>query len=148
GRADQLLGHLDMQRVNILEERGDILVGVFADANPRSGRRLDDAVVHIGYVHYLKHAQALRAQKPTQDILKHERAEVSYMRRGVDRGPASVDAHLAGVNRIERLQAVSHRIVQAYLDHICAMRKTMIVSDASPRSKLSTVLFLRFFGEF
>jgi hypothetical protein len=47
------------------------------------------------------------------------------------------------MNGIERLQIVRQRIVQEYLDHICATRKTVIVSDASPRSKPSSVASLR-----
>ena len=35
GRADQLFGHLDMQRVNILEKRLNVFVGVLADADSR-----------------------------------------------------------------------------------------------------------------
>ncbi len=147
-RADQLFGHLDMQRVNILEERANVFIGVLADADSGSGRRLDDAVVHVGDVHHLQHAQALRAQEPAQHVLKHERAEVPDVRGGVNRGTAGVNAHFARVNGVERLQVVRQRIVQEYLDHICATRKTVIVSDASPRSKPSSALSLRPRGAF
>ena len=49
---------------------------------------------------------------------------------------------------VERLQVVRQRIVEEYLDHICAKRKTVIVSDASPRSKRSYVPSLSLRGEF
>ena len=79
---------------------------------PGSGRRLDDAIVHVGDVHHLHHAQALRVQEPPQHVLKHERAEVSDVREVVDRGSAGVNAHLARMNGVERLQVVRQRIVQ------------------------------------
>ena len=142
-RADQLLGHLDMQCVNILEEPADVFVGVFANADSGGGRRLDDTVVHVGDVHHLHHAQALRFQESPQHVLEHERAKVSDMRGGVDGRPARVNAHFTRVNRVERLQVVGQRIVEAYLDHICATRKTIIVSDASPGSKPSSATSLR-----
>ena len=122
GGADELFGHLDVQRVDVLEKRLDVFFGVLADADARGRGGLDDAVVHVGHVHHLHHAIALRMQEAPQDVLKHERAEIPDVREGVDRGAAGVDAHFAWMNGLQRLDAVRQRVVEAYVGHqgLCA----------------------------
>ena len=122
GGADQFLGHLDVQRVDILEKRLNVFFGVLADADACGRGSLDDAVVHVGDVHHLQHAVALRMQEAAQNVLKHERAEIPDVREGVDRGAAGVDAHFARMHGLQRLEAVRERVVEVYVGHqrLCA----------------------------
>ena len=122
GGADELFGHLDVQRVDILEKRLDVFFGVLANADACGGGSLDDAIVDVGHVHHLHHAVALRMQEAAQNILKHERAEIPDVREGVDGGAAGVDAHLARMNGLQRLDAVRERVVEVYIGHqrLCA----------------------------
>src|SRR5579863_8553513 len=57
------------------------------------------------------------------------------MRGSVNRRAAGVHPDLSRVYRIEWLQVVGQRVVEAYLDHFRAKCKTVIVSDASASSK-------------
>jgi hypothetical protein len=57
------------------------------------------------------------------------------MREVVDRGATGVNAHFAGVQRLERLEAIAERIVEAYLGHIARYARTVILSEAQPGDK-------------
>src|SRR6202034_3104068 len=98
--ADKLFGHLDVQRVDVLEEGLDVFVREFADADSCSGGGLDDAVVHVGDVHHLHHAQPLGFQKAAENVLKHEGAEIADVGAGVNRGAAGIHADFAGMQRL------------------------------------------------
>jgi hypothetical protein len=56
-------------------------------------------------------------QETAQNVLENERAEISDVGVVVDSGAASVDAHFALVERLQRLQAVGQRVVKLYLRH-------------------------------
>ena len=84
---------------------------------PAAAGFLDDAVVHIGEVHHLNDAEALRFQIPPQNILKHKRAEISDVREIVDRRPAGVRADFARHQRNKRLGLSRHRIVKPDFRH-------------------------------
>ena len=106
GRADKLFRHFDIERARVFEKRANIFLRVFADAHAGACGVLDDAVVHVGNVHHLQHAIALRMQEAPQHVLKHERAKIPDMREGINRRPAGVNADFTPVERLERLQAV------------------------------------------
>ena len=58
GGADGFFGLLQVQGVHVLQESFDVFFGVLADGNAGSGGVLDDAIVHVGEVHYLQDAKA------------------------------------------------------------------------------------------
>ena len=55
--ADGFFRLLEVQRVHVLQESFDVFLGVLADGNAGSGGVLDDAIVHVGEVHYLEDAK-------------------------------------------------------------------------------------------
>ena len=85
GGPRDVFGRLEVQRAPVIEIGLNIFVGVLADAHARRRGFLDDAVVHVGEVHHLNDAKALRFQIPPQNILKNKCAEVTDVREIVDR---------------------------------------------------------------
>ena len=118
GRAHHVLGHLERERIDVLEERLDVFLGVFADADAGGRGVGDDAVVHVGDIHHLQHLEAARMQESAQDVLEHEGAEISDVREGVDRGAAGVHADLAGMKRHERFLAAAERVLKDDVAHV------------------------------
>jgi hypothetical protein len=120
---------LQVQRPHIFEERLDVFFGVFADGDAGSGSVLDDAIVHVGKVHYLEHAEAAGEQEAAEYILEDESTKIADMSIIVDRGAAAVDADFALVDGLERLQAVGERVVEAYVCHFQRYGKRKIVAE-------------------
>ena len=118
GGARDMLGRLQIQRAAVVEKCLNVFVRVFADADARRSGLLNDAIVHVGEVHHLNDAKPLRLQIPPQHVLKHKRAEISDVRKIVDRGPARVDAHLAGNQRNKRLRLPAYRVVKLDFRHL------------------------------
>src|SRR4029077_4649828 len=122
-------------------------VRIFAKADARRGRFLNDPIVHVGEIHDLNDAEAFRLQKPPQDILKYERAEITDVSEIVDRGPAGVRMHLAGYQRNKRLRLAGQGVVEADLRlhgsvpaaqfGLCAHGKRVILTDEPRCSKRS-----------
>ena len=92
---------------------------------------MDDAVVHVGEIHYLQDAIAGRAQEAAQNVLKHEGTKISDVREIVDRRAASVDANFALVNRLERFQAICKRVVEADVGGFGGGHESNILADGS-----------------
>jgi len=126
GSPNQLLGHFDVERVNVLEERLDVLLREFADVDSGGGCRVNNAIIHVGHVHHLHHAIPLRAQKAAQDVLKHKGAEIADVGRGVDRRAAGIDSNLARMHGDERLNLATKRVVESYLGHFRACAKRLL----------------------
>ena len=147
GGAGNMFGRLQIQGAAIVQIRLNVFVRVFANADARRRRFLNDAIVHVGEVHHLNDAKSLRLQVPPQDILKHKCAEIPNVSEIVDRRPASVRAHFAGHQRNKRLRLAGHGVVKADLRlrgpvpaaqcGLCAHRKRAILTDARGCSKRS-----------
>ena len=74
---------------------------------------LDDAVVDVGHVGDQPHIHALPAQVTDQDVVLEREPAVTEVRRGVHRGAAEVDAHLAGLAHGELTNLPRGGVVQA-----------------------------------
>jgi len=61
--------------------------------------------------------ESAQLQETPQNILEHERAVIPDMRVVVDRRPARVHAHFAGLLRYEILDFPAQRVVQLNIDH-------------------------------
>ena len=83
-----------------------------------SRRLLNDSVVNVGQVHHLNDPKAPRFQIPPQDVLKHKRAEVSYVRKVVHRRTAGIRANLSGYQRNKWLGLARHRVVKPDFRHL------------------------------
>jgi len=117
GGPRNVFGGLEVQRFPVIEICLDIFIGVFADTYARGSGFLDDAVIHIGQIHYLSDAIASRFQIPPQDVLENKCAKVSDMREVVDRGPARVGANLPLNQRDKWLGFVGQCVVELDLGH-------------------------------
>ena len=74
---------------------------------------LEDLVVHVGHVAHVGDAIAPRAKEANEDVERDERARVPDVRVVVRREPADVEAHVARLERLERLHPLGHRVVEA-----------------------------------
>ena len=136
GGAHGFFGLLEVQRVHVLQESLDVFFGVLADGDAGSGGVLDDAIVHVGEVHYLEDAEAAEEQEAAQYILEDEGTKIADMSIVVDRGAAAVDADFALVEGVEGLEAAGERVVEAYVGHFQDIGKRTIVAEGRVRGKV------------
>src|SRR2546430_16523898 len=94
-RARIMFHPLDPQRVEILEEGLDVLLGELVDRLAVLGGLLDDAVLDVSEVHHLGHAISLLEGDPAQQVLEEEGAEVTDVRYVVDGRTAGIHPTLA-----------------------------------------------------
>ena len=128
-----MLGALDPQRVEILEEGLDVLLRELVDRLAMLGRLLDDAVLDVGQVHHLGDAIPLLEEDAAQQVLEEEGAEVTDMRIIVDGRAAGVHPNVAWLDRHELFQPAAHRVVEAQRRHgISRSSATAWAARASP----------------
>src|SRR5262249_50242726 len=119
---------LEVQHFPVLQERGDVLVGVVADADASRSRVCDDAVVDISEIHDLRDAKAPRPQKSPQDIVENECPEIADVREIVDCRSAGVDADLAWAQGHEGFLAAGQRVLEDNFAHGFSRAASPVVS--------------------
>ena len=94
GRARHLFHRLEPERRGVFPERGNELVGVLAQRHPGVLRAGNRAIVDVGEVHDLVHAEAAQVfEGPPQHVDAHERPEVPDVAAVVHGEAARVHAH-------------------------------------------------------
>ena len=91
---------------------------VLPNAHSSSSGIGDDAVVHIGKIHHLRHFESARLQEAPQNILKHKGTKIPDVRVVVHRRPAAVHAHFARFLRHEGLNFSAQGVMQLNLGHV------------------------------
>ena len=115
GRARCFLDRLEAERLRVLPERGDVLIGICPQVLPCLLRAEDRAVVHVGEVHHLLHFVALEVlQRPAQHVEADEGAEVADVAPGVDGEPAGVHPDRVVAARREILLAASQGVEETH----------------------------------
>ena len=104
------------ESVEIFPEILNIWSREFVDADVLFRRLVDDAVVNIGQVKYVRQFIALIFQIPTQNIAENERPEIADVRKIPDGGPADVHADLVVVKRMKLFDSSSQCVEK--LKHI------------------------------
>ena len=115
GGARALLNRLEAERLGILEECGDPLVGVLAQRHAGLLRPGDRAVVHVGEVRHLADVPAhVVLQRAAEDVAADEGAEVADVRAVVDGGATGVHPHRSPVGGRKFVFPAAQRVVQAH----------------------------------
>jgi hypothetical protein len=99
-----VLGTFQSEPIAVLEERFDVRLGQFPEADALLHRGVDRPVVDVGKVLDLNDFEALPLQVSPQDILAEESPEVADVGAIVHRRPAGVHRDPAFLKRLERLQ--------------------------------------------
>ena len=94
-RARCNLRPLATERIKVFPERFNVLLGVVVDRFATLLRLRNDAVVDVGNVHCLGHAQALELQISAQHIRRNRRAKISDMSIIPNRWPAVIKLHFS-----------------------------------------------------
>jgi hypothetical protein len=97
-----VLGHLGGQRLR---------------AHPRLPRRRVDLVVDVGDVGHQRRLEPLVLEEALEQREDDVRPGVADVDARIDRRPAGVDAHAAGIARLERRDAAGTRVVQGDRAH-------------------------------
>jgi len=108
-----VLGALDVEAVQVLEEGLDVWSRDLGHGAPLKPGLADDLVLDIGDVHHLQDLVSPEAQIAAQEVLKDVGPEVPDVGEIVDRGPTGVQADPTRLQRMELLQASRHGIEEA-----------------------------------
>ncbi len=92
GGAGDVLGVLDVERVEVFEEGALVAGGVLGDGDAGGGGVADDLVVDVGDVHDVIDGDSLLADEAAEDVDVEEGAEVADVAVVVDGGAAAVHA--------------------------------------------------------
>ena len=102
GRARVLLDRLESHRRRVFAKCLDVTIRVLPQRDTGLRRRIDRLVVDVREVHHLlDRVTLLVAQRASQRVQAHERAEVPDVAAGVDRQAARVHPHRLAVGRRE-----------------------------------------------
>ena len=110
GRGGIDLRRLDVERLQVREERVLVRLRVVGQRHVRRVRALDRLVVHVRQVHHLLDLQAVELDDAPQDVLERVGAEVADVREVVDRRPAGVEPDRAVGERRQLLVAPRERV--------------------------------------
>ena len=114
GRARLDIGRQAAQRGDILLEDTVGLFGEFADGDSAFGGAGVDLVVHVGDVADI--SDMIRAISFAQQAKKHVEDDqgpgVADMGEVIDRRPANIEPHIAGVERRENFPLAGERVVK------------------------------------
>ena len=124
-RANQMLRRFQAQRGHIFFKRLNVFRRVIKNADALFRRILNNPVVHVGQIHHMVHVKAARAQKSTQNILKHERPVISDVRVVVYGRPACVHPDFARMQRRENFFAVAQRVFEQDFAHPGALLRLL-----------------------
>ena len=80
-----------------------------------------DLVIDVGDVAHIGHARIEHAQQPGQHVEHHHGAGVADMGAVIDRRPADIHAHMAGIERGETLALPRQAVVQAQTGHLVSI---------------------------
>src|SRR5206468_5672789 len=107
------LGVLNPKKFSIaIEDLGDRLGRLF-NVYPALGGRLDDLVVDIGEVHHLINLPAAQSDDAPQQIAKKECAEVTEVRRPINRRAAGIKANGFAIGGSEWFDFAGKGVVEA-----------------------------------
>ena len=107
------VGADDVQGLGILEIGGDVFFGQGQGVDAFLIGAVDDLVVHVGEVLHVGHVPAPPQEVAAHGVEDHQRTGVAQVDVVVDRGPAAVNAHLAGGAGHEVLFLGAHGIVKS-----------------------------------
>ena len=114
-RLGLVVGAAQAQARGVVHVVGGHLGGQLLAGRAGLAGRVVDLVVHVGDVLDQRDLQPLVLEEALEQREHHERAGVAHVHARVDGGPAGVDAHLAGLARLQRLQLAGERVVDADL---------------------------------
>ena len=112
-RARLVRRPLEAERVGVLLQRLDVLLGEGADRDAALERAPDDLVVDVGDVAHVGDAIADRLQPALGDVERQHEARVPHVAEVVDRDAADVEARVARLDRSEALGRAGQRVVDA-----------------------------------
>ncbi len=113
GRARLVVRLLEADRGEVLVHRRDEARGERLDRLAALARAVDDLVVDVGDVAHVGDAVARGPEPAPRDVEGDLRARVADVDVVVDRDAAHVHADVARLERLERLLAAAHRVVDA-----------------------------------
>ncbi len=104
---------LEAERIGVLLQRLDHLVGEGADRDAALERAADDLVVDVGDVAHVGDAKPERLQPALGDVEREHEARVAHVAEVVDRDAADVEPDVTGLDRREDLGRPRQRVVDA-----------------------------------
>ena len=115
GRRRVVVGGLDVERLQVLEERVFELLRELGQRDPGLARIADRLVIDVRQVHHALHLVAAHLEVALQEVFKNVGAEVADVGETVDGRPAGVhlDELPVRVDRHELLDAAGVRIVES-----------------------------------
>jgi len=104
---------LDAQRVGVLVQGLDHARGQAADGFAVVQRAGNDLVVDVGDVAHVGHAVAAGLEPALHHVESQHGARVPEVAQVINRHAADVEAHMAGLQRLEGFEAARERVVDA-----------------------------------
>ena len=109
------LRRLDVERLEVREERVLVRLRVVRERHARRVRAADRLVVHVGEVHHLLHLHAVELYDAAQHVLERVRPEVADVGVVIDRRPAGVEPHGVLRQRLQGLHAPRQAVEYLHL---------------------------------
>ena len=111
-------GPLDLEHVEGSEERIHVGLRELIEIDPSLGGFGDDFVVDIGDIHDLEDAETEVLERPPEEILEDEGAEITDVSMVVDRRPAGIDPDLTHYPGLQGPQGAPHGVVEDRCEHV------------------------------